>query len=246
MEPDSGPGPVLAYTIHIYAVDEMGVSAPEVHLFEPGAVPEVSGELISAPRITTLDGKPALLSQRSVAGDGFGLRLVGTIQGDRIPIRVQWTNLPEDMRHLTESEVFDDAPAKEAAPRSGGGLDIRLPAQDGRPPYRVVIEVHSGRARIGGKSDVNRGVNLRMPDIQQCYESELKPGEESFSGRLVIRFRIETDGTVSETATHESTLRQPAGDAVAECVQGVFREMRFEAREAPATVHYPFQFMSAQ
>ena len=103
--------------------------------------------------------------------------------------------------------------------------DPRTPPDDGPAPtpgIGDVIERHAGR-------------------IQQCYERELKQ-DPGMSGKIVVSFRIDTNGSaVGLRATRDSV-----GGAVADCVLGVFRQMPFPSQDArTSTIDKTFVFEPA-
>jgi TonB family protein len=130
----------------------------------------------------------------------------------------------------------------------GAGTD-RAGAGSGAPtasapaPAPTSAKVSTGSTEVTGtlsREDIERVIRRNIARIRACYEGELAntPG---LSGRLVIRFVIGANGTVTTAAVEESTLNNAAMEA---CVVAQFRRMRFPAPEGGGvvTVTYPLVF----
>jgi len=107
-----------------------------------------------------------------------------------------------------------------------------------------------GIGRIGGdpiilgaldKSLIDKVIKRNMSQIRYCYQRELNRNP-SLSGKVVVKFVISGDGSVSQAKTHSSTLK--GGDAVNSCINSRF--MRFQFPEPKGggivIVKYPFIF----
>jgi hypothetical protein len=79
-------------------------------------------------------------------------------------------------------------------------------------------------------------VNERLRDVRRCFEGllERSPGA---SGKLMIAWHIEPDGTVSNVRVTDATV---GDDAMNACVVGVFETMRFSATEKGADATWGF------
>ncbi len=114
----------------------------------------------------------------------------------------------------------------------------------GRPQSKG--PVHSdGAIFLSGidKSAVDRVVKSHLASIRYCYQREL-PGNPDMAGKVVIKFVIAKDGTVSQSTVRSSTLNSPA---VERCLTERFGRMRFVKPKGGgiAVVSYPLVFSSA-
>lgn len=114
--------------------------------------------------------------------------------------------------------------------------------------HDVVLE-HDGRTlelvadprRKGtlDKDAVHAVIQAEMGAIRGCYQSELHAGP-ALSGKVVVKFVIELDGTVTGARVIESTLHS---DTVEACILEVFAAMRFpEPENGVVLVSFPFVF----
>jgi hypothetical protein len=107
-----------------------------------------------------------------------------------------------------------------------------------------------GIGRIGGdpiilgaldKSLIDKVIKRNMAQIRYCYQRELNRSP-TLSGKIVVKFVISGDGSVSQAKTHSSTMK--GGDAVQSCINSRF--MRFQFPEPKGggivIVKYPFIF----
>jgi outer membrane biosynthesis protein TonB len=92
------------------------------------------------------------------------------------------------------------------------------------------------------KSIIDRIVKQNLPQIRYCYQKELNKNPKLF-GKLVVKFVIAKDGSVSSASTKASTLKNPI---VEQCVNARFRRMRFPKPKGGGIVivSYPFVFNS--
>lgn len=107
---------------------------------------------------------------------------------------------------------------------------------------KVTAEVKSEEPEVDGAlnpQDITRVVKSRMSSIKECYERELKRNPK-LAGKVVVRFTIDEEGRVTQTAIEENTL----GDkAVAACIISRFERFRFPKPEGGSVpVAYPFIF----
>jgi len=92
------------------------------------------------------------------------------------------------------------------------------------------------------KSIIDRIVKQHLAKIRYCYQKELNKNPKLF-GKLVVKFVIAKDGSVSTATTKSSTLRNPI---VEKCINSRFMRMRFPAPKGGGIVivSYPFVFNS--
>jgi hypothetical protein len=82
-------------------------------------------------------------------------------------------------------------------------------------------------------------VQRNLPQIRYCYQRQLQHDPE-LAGKVVVKFTIAQDGSVSSATTKESTLNHPS---VESCINGRFLRMTFpELPTGVAVVTYPFFF----
>ena len=92
------------------------------------------------------------------------------------------------------------------------------------------------------KSIIDRIVKKHLPQIRYCYQKELNKNPKLF-GKMVVKFVIAKDGSVSSSSTKTSTLKNPI---VENCVHSRFMRMRFPQPKGGGIVivSYPFVFNS--
>jgi len=92
------------------------------------------------------------------------------------------------------------------------------------------------------KSIIDRIVKKHLPQIRYCYQKELNKNPNLF-GKMVVKFVIAKDGTVSSSSTKTSTLKNPI---VENCIHSRFMRMRFPQPKGGGIVivSYPFVFNS--
>ncbi len=127
---------------------------------------------------------------------------------------------------------------------AGGGRDIATGAV-AEAQVRGRVGIASGGGITGGSGDfdasiVRQMISRRIRAIQACYEHSLRQNPNA-AGRVVVRFTIETSGTVSGATAVENSTGDPA---VATCVVGTVGRFRFSPGPAggSVTVSYPFVF----
>ncbi len=93
------------------------------------------------------------------------------------------------------------------------------------------------------KSVIDRVVKTKLASIRYCYQRELSRDPE-LGGKVVVKFTISREGTVSTAGTKASTLGSPAVEA---CLKKQFLRMRFPkpAGGGIVMVSYPFVFNAA-
>lgn len=92
------------------------------------------------------------------------------------------------------------------------------------------------------KSIIDRIVKKHLPQIRYCYQKELNKNPKLF-GKMVVKFVIAKDGSVSSSTTKTSTMNNPI---VENCVHSRFMRMRFPSPKGGGIVivSYPFVFNS--
>ncbi|MBT3220192.1 MAG: AgmX/PglI C-terminal domain-containing protein, partial [Proteobacteria bacterium] len=90
------------------------------------------------------------------------------------------------------------------------------------------------------RSLIDEVIKRHMNQIRYCYQRELTKNP-SLGGKIVVKFVIAKDGTVSKANIKETTMGNPA---VEECVLGRFRRMQFPKPKGGGIVivSYPFLF----
>ena len=79
-----------------------------------------------------------------------------------------------------------------------------------------------------------------MNQIKYCYSRELTKNP-SLEGKIVVKFTIAGDGSVSQASIESSTM---TSKAVESCITGRFKFP--EPKDGIVIVSYPFEFSSTQ
>jgi TonB family protein len=106
-----------------------------------------------------------------------------------------------------------------------------------------------GIGKIGGqpiilgaldKSLIDAVIKRNMNQIRYCYQRELTKNP-TIGGKIVIKFVIAKDGTVSKASVKSSSMGSPA---VESCIAGRFRRFKFPEPKGGGIVivSYPFIF----
>lgn len=90
------------------------------------------------------------------------------------------------------------------------------------------------------RSLIDEVIKRHMNQIKYCYQRELTKNP-SLAGKIVIKFVIAKDGTVSSASTKETTMNN---GAVQSCIEGRFMRMQFPEPKGGGIVivSYPFIF----
>lgn len=90
------------------------------------------------------------------------------------------------------------------------------------------------------RSLIDAVIKRKMQAIRYCYQRELQK-DPALAGKVVIKFTIAKDGTVSQSAAKENTTGSKAVDS---CINGVFYKMQFPEPKGGGIVivSYPFIF----
>lgn len=103
------------------------------------------------------------------------------------------------------------------------------------------LKVRLGEPAIGGpqsKDIVTRIVRQNIARIRACYQhaSQSRP---DLAGRVVVRFVVNTDGSVKDVGNGGSDLPD---ETVVKCVMNLFRGMMFPEGDKISTVTFPITF----
>lgn len=107
-----------------------------------------------------------------------------------------------------------------------------------------------GIGRIGGdpiilgaldKSLIDRVIKRNLNQIKYCYSKQLNTNP-TLNGKIVVKFVISGDGSVSQAKTHSSTMT--GGGAVTSCINSRFLRFQFPEPKGGGIVivKYPFLF----
>jgi hypothetical protein len=87
-------------------------------------------------------------------------------------------------------------------------------------------------------SGVGAAVRERLPAVKACWDRAVK-AKPGLSGKAVGRFTVDTTGKVTDFGW---TADEIDSDLFRGCARKVIEAWRFPARDAPATVSFPFVF----
>ena len=140
-------------------------------------------------------------------------------------------------RGAGRSSVAPPPPAASPAPEESIGLLSPIAGAEPTPAAEPAEPLILGSI---DKTVIDRVVRRHLNQVRYCYEKELKT-YASLAGKVVVRFTIADDGTVSEAEIKTSTLGSPA---VEDCVRGRFLRMVFPAPAGGGVVivSYPLVF----
>ncbi len=87
---------------------------------------------------------------------------------------------------------------------------------------------------------VDKGLDAKMEAIKQCFETERQKNQK-LAGKVLVKFKISQDGSVSETLTKATSLRNKATE---ECLNQQVSQAKFPELKSGkyAIVNYPFTF----
>ncbi len=137
---------------------------------------------------------------------------------------------------------------------TGEPASASLDVADAQPTASAEPESAAAAGSIGGEpilpdpvvlggisaSAVDAGIASQLDAIHRCYQEELA-NHAGLAGKVLVRFTIARDGTVSKTAIKSSSLRHPPTET---CLSARLSEARFPALErgSVAIITYPFIF----
>lgn len=121
------------------------------------------------------------------------------------------------------------APGGPGGPGIGDKGDGALAGIDGEPILVGSID----------RSLIDAVIRANMSQIRYCYQRELTKSPD-LGGKVVMKFTIATDGSVSSAGVKSSTL---GSSSVTQCLEGRFMRMQFpQPKRGIAIVSYPFLF----
>ncbi|MEZ4447665.1 MAG: AgmX/PglI C-terminal domain-containing protein [Polyangiaceae bacterium] len=86
------------------------------------------------------------------------------------------------------------------------------------------------------KPEIERGVNAKSESLLACYDAAVDRNPKLPTGRVVVKFSIETDGKVSQAKVVRNDLRDAE---LARCMQGVFMKLDYGRIDERMVVEYP-------
>ena len=123
-----------------------------------------------------------------------------------------------------------------------GARDYGVPGGGGGKEEGVIGSSPREAVVLGplDRSLIDEVVKRNLPSLKYCYQRQLNRSSE-LGGKVVMKFTISGDGSVSAASTRSSTLASPAVEG---CLAERFLRMRFPAPQAGGTVivSYPFLF----
>jgi TonB family protein len=135
----------------------------------------------------------------------------------------------------------------EAAPTAAPAVVVPSPserasAEEGDPAAHPTAREPSGAGTNRGRLPpevIQRIIRQNYGIFRACYEAGLAK-QSDLEGRVIVRFVIERDGSVSDVRDERSTIPDP--DVVA-CVIGSFGKLKFPEPDGGfVTVVYPIMF----
>ena len=87
---------------------------------------------------------------------------------------------------------------------------------------------------------IDKVIKQNMDRLRYCYQRELSK-DPTLGGKIVVKFVIAKDGTVSSATTKSTTMGSPA---VEDCINGRFLRFKFPEPKGGGIVivSYPFIF----
>lgn len=132
------------------------------------------------------------------------------------------------------------APAVEANPHEAPAIPPPAIADAATVTDAAAADAVTSDAAVHSRltpADVQRVLRASMPAFRACFEEGLR-ASPSLSSRVVVRFVISADGTV--TKSHDAGSDLPDARVVS-CVVAKVGKLRFPSTEGPPlTVTYPF------
>ena len=89
------------------------------------------------------------------------------------------------------------------------------------------------------QEEIERRVNAKQIQLVSCYEDAQARNENLPKGKIVTRYTIEEDGTVSSAKIVRNDLRDTQ---LGECVRQVFLSLDYGAQDKKTNVTYPLTF----
>lgn len=107
-------------------------------------------------------------------------------------------------------------------------------APDGLPV--VTAPSNGGTSRSLTPDQIRRVVAAHTGAIRACYARALVDSPNA-SGKVVLGWRIEANGTTSDVSVKSSTLKLPKTEA---CMVQQVQRWKFPSADAPVVLSYPF------
>lgn len=126
-------------------------------------------------------------------------------------------------------------------PGSGiGGIGVGPgPPHPGGVPKVRITKPMVGPSPSMDPAVIRRLIRQRLAEVRRCYEEALTR-DPKLQGKLVLRFAIETDGSVVDAG-----VEQGVDATVDDCVKAVFESMSFpRPKGGRVVVSYPLVFRS--
>lgn len=124
----------------------------------------------------------------------------------------------------------------------GNGTEHAYASGPGKRPG-AIASVRTGTSTLVGslkRSEIESVIHQNLNSIQYCYRRRLQR-DPGLSGKLVVKFTVGKDGSVSSASVKSSSLTDAA---VGSCVVDRFKRMDFPAPRGGGMVlvSYPFHF----
>ncbi len=96
------------------------------------------------------------------------------------------------------------------------------------------------------KEGIRRVVKSGFPAMKRCYENAMSKGRPDLKGKVVVKFTVKPDGSVSHACDSGSEIESPE---MLECVMRVFLRLRFPGQTGELcpkymTIAYPVVFQA--
>jgi len=111
----------------------------------------------------------------------------------------------------------------------------QLPPPDPTPPG------NGGTGRTLTPDQIRRVVAAHTGAMRRCYQQALVQSPNA-SGKVVLGWKIEANGTTSNVAVKSSTLKLPKAES---CMQQQVQSWKFPSADGPILLSYPFVFANA-
>lgn len=126
----------------------------------------------------------------------------------------------------------------------GGGVGYEKgghAAVQGQGSGQVLLDLESSYVDEGlTRDEVGRVIHSHLAEVRYCYEASMVHSPE-IEGRISISFSVGSDGGVTSSSVHDSTVRDPRLDA---CLLKRLNQWKFPKPKGGVTVAvtYPFIF----
>lgn len=145
--------------------------------------------------------------------------------------------------------VAAGACATSSAGGSAGGNPTPAPQAQPPPTSKVPAESHlaagldsSMPSQARTPKEINDTIRAKATQLSACYDDQLDVEPDLAEGKLVLSFRIDEQGFVTDLRVNEtSTLTHPV---VARCIMDIFLHLEYPANNE-VIVNYPLIFRRA-